>query len=66
MDSILRSRLIDLDNPSTDRERPSDESSSRNQEKADQLLVAGDQAIRRALSRNSRDFLAASRQEGGQ
>ena len=66
MESNNRSQVLDLDNPSTDGERPSDESSSRNQEKADQLLAAGDQAIRRALSRNSRDFLAASRQEGGQ
>jgi hypothetical protein len=31
-----------------------------------QLLDAADQAIRRALSSNSEDFLAASRQQGGQ
>ena len=66
MDSKLRRRQIDLDNPSTDREPPSEESSSRNQPEGDRLLAAGDQAIRRALSRNSTDFLAASRQEGGQ
>ena len=66
MDSKHRRRLIDLDNPSTEPELPSDESSSRNQEEADQLLAAGDRAIRRALSRNSWDFLSASRQEGGQ
>ena len=30
------------------------------------FLAAGDEAIRRALSRNSEEFLAASRQRGGQ
>jgi len=33
---------------------------------ADELLSAGDEAINRALSRDSRAFLAASRQRGGQ
>jgi len=32
----------------------------------DDLLAAGDEAIRRALSGNSRAFLAANRQEGGE
>ena len=66
MNSEQRRRLIDLDNPSADRERPSEEASPRNRKEGDQLLAAGDQAIRRALSRNSIYFLAASRQEGGQ
>lgn len=32
----------------------------------DDLLAAGDEAIRRALSGNSKAFLAANRQEGGE
>lgn len=32
----------------------------------DDLLAAGDAAIRRALSRNSETFLRANRQRGGQ
>lgn len=32
----------------------------------DDLLAAGDEAIRRALSGNSEAFLRANRQEGGQ
>ena len=35
-------------------------------EAADRLLAAGDEAINRALSRDSEVFLAAVRQEGGQ
>ena len=35
-------------------------------ELADRFLRASDEAIERALSRNSHDFLHASRQEGGQ
>jgi hypothetical protein len=35
-------------------------------EEGSQLLAAADEAIRRALSANSDDFLAASRQQGGQ
>jgi len=33
---------------------------------AEALLHAGDEAIRRALSRDSEQFLTASRQQGGQ
>ena len=33
---------------------------------AEQLLAAGDEALDRALSTDSRAFLAASRQQGGQ
>lgn len=35
-------------------------------QKADDLLAAGDEAIRRALSSDSEAFLKANRQEGGQ
>ena len=35
-------------------------------QKADDLLAAGDEAIRRALSSDSEAFLRANRQEGGQ
>jgi hypothetical protein len=35
-------------------------------EHGDQLLAAGDEAIRRALSGNSESFLRASRQQGGE
>ena len=35
-------------------------------ERGDRLLAAGDEAIRRALSGNSQNFIAASRQQGGQ
>lgn len=35
-------------------------------QKADDLLAAGDEAIRRALSSDSEAFLQANRQEGGQ
>jgi hypothetical protein len=35
-------------------------------EQGDQLLSAGDEAIRRALSGNSESFLRASRQQGGE
>ena len=38
----------------------------RDREAADRLLEAGDDAINRALSANSEDFLAANTQEGGQ
>ena len=33
---------------------------------AERFLAAGDEAIRRALSGSSEDFLASNRQEGGQ
>ena len=35
-------------------------------QRADDLLAAGDEAIRRALSSDSEAFLRANRQEGGQ
>jgi hypothetical protein len=35
-------------------------------EAAERFLAAGDDAINRALSANSEDFLAANRQAGGQ
>ena len=35
-------------------------------ERGDRLLAAGDEAIRRALSGNSQNFITASRQQGGQ
>jgi len=35
-------------------------------EAAERFLAAGDDAINRALSGNSEDFLAANRQQGGQ
>ncbi|MBW2270518.1 MAG: hypothetical protein JRH16_18285 [Deltaproteobacteria bacterium] len=36
------------------------------QERVRRLLEAGDDAIRRALSRNSDEFLSHNRQQGGQ
>lgn len=35
-------------------------------QEAEDLLLAGEEAIRRALSGDSREFLRASRQEGGE
>ena len=50
------------DGPAPGSSRPPSELRRR----ADDLLEAGDEAIRRALSSNSEQFLAANRQEGGQ
>jgi len=38
----------------------------RSREAAERFFAAGDEAINRALSANSEEFLAANRQEGGE
>ena len=43
-----------------------DEGLARLREAGEEFLRAGDEAIRRALSRDSTEFLAAARQLGGQ
>ena len=57
-------KLADKDN----NELPSDASpeSTSTLTQAEELLNAGDEAIRKVLSGNSAEFLSASRQAGGQ
>jgi hypothetical protein len=62
-----RERILqnDLVQPSSEAGN-GDESLEQIRQSANEFLAAGDEAIRRALSGDSEEFLRASRQRGGQ
>jgi len=53
-------------NGSGDDDAGADERLQQARSQGDRLLAAGDEAIRRALSGNSENFLRSGRQQGGQ